>query len=159
MKNRLEAIIPESDWTCQSEKKSSLAGDEGYCIESVWEPLPAIYLPSKLAIAQELSRALRESPTLKLRRELEELKDTVKAQGRMIEMLLVSEEPKVPSEDAYDIWLKSEEAKKYAGRYIAYMRGRGVIASASELEQLMPQIEGLKEQEEIVIEIIPRASK
>jgi hypothetical protein len=165
--NRLEAIIEDLDR--QRKRESSV--DEiaaAYCIafdsddshisESKASPIGKHYA-KKIEFAQEIYRLLREGPVPKLRRELEELKKTVEAQGRIIETLLIPDEPKMPPENEYDIWLKSEEAHKYAGQYIAYARGHGVIASSPSLEELMPMIEGRPEEEEIVIEIVPRAGQ
>ena len=146
MTNRCVPFL-ESEWNFEEKGKSSFENFVERCMR-----------PSEVELAQEMWKAIRETPILKLRRELEELKATVKAQGAMIEELKEFVfEPEVPTENEYDKWLKSNASREYAGQYIAYVREKGVIASSPIIEELMPKLVDDPKQEDITIEIVPRA--
>jgi len=147
--NRLEAILPDADWTYRPEKRPLVYGKGGYCIEAKWEEMPDFYPPDKFEFAQDIWKALKEAPLRKMQRELEQLKQQV------AELRAVVFPAAIPKVGTFDKWLSSEDAKQYAGQYVAYLPGEGVIAVKATADALMDAIEEHPRQDDMSVAIVP----
>lgn len=57
--------------------------------------------------------------------------------------------------DDYDKWIVSKDAAQYAGLHVAFVAGKGVIASAPNSRELLAKIKGYSKRDEISVSLVP----
>ena len=63
-----------------------------------------------------------------------------------------------PEKSDYEMWVETADAQKYAGQHVAFVPGRGVVASADTLDALGKMFPRDKRPKGTVIDFIPCAS-
>ena len=66
-------------------------------------------------------------------------------------------EPVAPKPDAFEIWITSKEAQKYAGEFVACTAPGEVVEHSENSDELMRRIAKYPNQSELIIDQVPRA--
>lgn len=67
-------------------------------------------------------------------------------------------EPVAPTPNAFELWIRSKEAQKYAGEFVAFSGPGIVVAHSPSNDELIDLISNHPQKGELVIDLVPSAA-
>lgn len=156
--NRIKHLIRTKGWEIEREKEFD-AGSLLPCDDPEWGVLPEFNPPPTTSLIRELAERLsgKAAENDILRERIDELTERVDKQEQLLKELFAP--IALPEAGAFEQWLASYEAvSPFRGKHVAFVPGKGVVASSDSLDELVDAVDAMGKVEGLAIGFVPIAS-
>lgn len=156
--NRIAHLIGKKGWEIDLEKEFD-AGTLLPCDNPEWGVLPEFNPPPAASLIRELTQQLsgKTAENDILRDRIDELTERVDKQERLLKELLSPNS--LPKVGDFEQWLSLMEfSGPFQGKHVAFVPGKGVVASSNSLDELVDAVDAMGKVEGLVIGFVPVAS-